>query len=240
MNKSKASSDKIYQQAETDYRSNNILISGLQQKLQLIGISPQSLNETNISSAVSIRAPIDGYVSSVKVNIGRYVTPSDILFELVNPMDIHLALTIFEKDIDKLHIGQKLVAYNNSKFEKKYPCEIILIGRDVNAERSIQVHCHFENYDRKLVPGMYMNAEIEIGNSNDYVVPEEAIVRYGDKQFIFVVIANSEYEMIEVTTGDSQNGIVAIIQAKGIDLKNTAIVTKNAYTLLMMLKNTAE
>lgn len=240
LNKSKASSDKIYQLAEADYRSNNILISGLQQKLLLIGISPQKLTETNISRTVSVCAPIDGFVSSVKVNIGRYVTPSDILFELVNPTDIHLALTIFEKDIDKLKIGQRLMAYNNNNPEIKHPCEIILIGKDVSPERSIQVHCHFENYDRTLVPGMYMNAEIEVGNLSAYVVPEEAIVHYGNKQCLFIAVNNMQYEMKEVTTGDAENGFIAITDARGVDLKNTPIVIKNAYTLLMTLKNTAE
>lgn len=240
LNKSKASSDKIYQLAEADYKSNNILISGLQQKLLLIGISPEKLNETNISRTASVRAPIDGFVSSVKVNIGRYVTPSDILFELVNPTDIHLALTIFEKDIDKLQIGQKLIAFNNNHPEKKHPCKIILIGKDVSPERSIQVHCHFENYDHALVPGMYMNAEIEVGNSSAYVLPEEAIVRFGNKQCIFIAINNLQYEMKEVTTGDAESGYIAITDAKGVDLKNATIVTKNAYTLLMILKNKAE
>jgi cobalt-zinc-cadmium efflux system membrane fusion protein len=37
----------------------------------------------------------------VNVNIGKYVTPSDILFEIVNPSDIHLALTVFEKILIK-------------------------------------------------------------------------------------------------------------------------------------------
>ncbi len=240
LNKSKASSDKIYQQAEADYKSNNILISGLQQKLQLIGINPMRLNETNISKTVSVHAPIDGFVSDVKVNIGRYVNPSDVIFELVNPSDIHLTLTVFEKDIDKLHIGQKLIAYNNNNPEKLHPCKIILINQDVTPERTIQVHCHFDNYDRTLVPGMYMNAEIEVGNSNSYVVPVEAIVRYGDKQYIFIVLNDRQYEMKEVTTGDTEGGFTAIIEAKGVDLKNATVVTKNAYTILMTLKNTAE
>lgn len=43
------------------------------------------------------------------MNIGKYVAPTDVLFELVNPDDIHLALTVFEKDFDKLFIGQKLL-----------------------------------------------------------------------------------------------------------------------------------
>lgn len=240
LNQSKASSDKTFQLAEAEYKSNKILISGLQQKLQLIGINPDRLNENNISRTVSIHAPIDGFVSAVKVNIGKYVTPSDVLFELVNPTDIHLALTIFEKDINSLFIGQKLVAYTNTDAGKKYHCEVILIGKDVSAEHSIEVHCHFEKYDNTLVPGMYMNAEIEAHSRNSYVVPEDAVVRYGDKQFVFITTQANNYEIKEVTTGASENGLVAINPIDGYDLKKQALVTKNAYSLLMKLKNTAE
>ena len=53
-----------------------------------------------------------------------------MLFEIINPDDIHLALDVFENDVNKLHIGQKLLAYTNNDPDKKYPCEIILIGKD--------------------------------------------------------------------------------------------------------------
>lgn len=240
LNRNKASSDKTFQLAAAEYKSNKILISGLQQKLQLIGINPERLHEGSISRTINVHAPIDGFVSAVNVNIGKYVTPSDVLFELVNPTDVHLALAIFEKDIDALYIGQKLVAYTNNNPDKKYPCEIILIGKDVSAERTLQVHCHFEKYDHTLVPGMYMNAEIALDNANAFVLPEDAVVRYGNKQYIFVAKAGNQYEMKEVQTGAAENGVIAISKADGIDLKTQKVVTKNAYTLLMKLKNTTE
>jgi len=240
LNKSKASSDKIYQQAEADYKSNQILINGLQQKLQLIGINPVQLTESNISRSVYVRATIDGYVSAVKANIGRYVSPTDVLFELVNPEDIHLVLHVFEKDLPKLQIGQKLVAYTNTNPDKKYPCDILLIGHQVSSEKSVEVHCHFERYDRTLVPGMYMNAEIETANTNAYLVPEEAVVRYENKQYVFIEKDKLHYEMKEVTTGEADDGLIALTEAKDVDIANATIVTSNAYTLLMMLKNTAE
>jgi cobalt-zinc-cadmium efflux system membrane fusion protein len=240
LNQNKASSDKTFQLAAAEYKSNKILISGLQQKLQLIGINPERLHEGSISRTINVHAPIDGFVSAVNVNIGKYVNPSDVLFELVNPTDVHLALAIFEKDIDALYIGQKLVAYTNNNPDKKYPCEIILIGKDVSAERTLQVHCHFEKYDHTLVPGMYMNAEIALGNANAFVLPEDAVVRYGNKQYIFVAKAGNQYEMKEVQTGAAENGVIAIGKAEGVDLKTQKVVTKNAYTLLMKLKNTTE
>ena len=57
------------------YKSNRILISSLRQKLQLIGINADKLSESNISKSVSVHSPIDGFVSAVDVNIGKYVTP---------------------------------------------------------------------------------------------------------------------------------------------------------------------
>ncbi len=46
--------------------------------------------------------------------------------------------------------------------------------------------------------------------------------------------------MSEVLTGDVENGYIAIIDAKGTDLASKQVVTKNAYTLLMKLKNKSE
>lgn len=240
LNKSKASSDKVYQQAMAEYKSNRILISSLRQKLQLIGINADKLSESNISKSVSVHSPIDGFVSAVDVNIGKYVTPSDVLFELVNPTDIHLALTVYEKDMSKLYMGQKVLAFTNNNPDKKYPCEVILIGKDVSNERAVQVHCHFEAYDKTLVPGMYMNAELELQKENILAVPEDAVVRYNNKQYIFVASGSKTYEMIEVVTGSTQNGYIAIADAKGTDLANANVVLKNAYTLLMKLKNAGE
>ena len=122
MNQSKASSDKVFEKSQTEYLSQKVLIKALSEKLKLIDINPDNLNENNISRSINIYSPIDGFVSTVKMNIGRYVTPTDILFELVNPADIHLALTVFEKDLDKLFIGQKIIAYNNNQTSRKYNC----------------------------------------------------------------------------------------------------------------------
>jgi len=97
LNKTQASSDKAAQQAETDYRTQQILISALKEKLQLIGINPAKLNESNISRTINLYSPINGFVSKVNVNIGKYVSPTEVLFELINPADIHLALKVLKR-----------------------------------------------------------------------------------------------------------------------------------------------
>lgn len=245
LNASKASSDKVFQQAQNNYLTQKILVKSLSEKLKLISINPDKLDENNISRSISIYSPIDGYVSAVNVNIGKYVNPSDVLFEIVNPADIHLALTVFEKDINQLAVGQKIVAYTNSNPEKKYLCEIILIGKDLSHDRSIVVHCHFENYDKVLIPGMFMNAEIEIQSSNTIAIAADAVVTFENKQFVFKANNSGDtnsylYEMIEVRTGKTENGYTAIISENAATLSEQIIVTKGAYALLMKMKNASE
>ena len=240
LNKSKAASDKVLQQANVDYITQKVMVKSLSEKLKLIGINPDNLTENNLSRSINIPSPIDGYVSKVNVNIGKYANPSDILFELVNPADIHLALNVFEKDIDKLFIGQTLFAYSNNNNAKKYSCKIILIGQDLTQDRSIEVHCHFEKYDKSLVPGMFMNAEIEVQSSNAIVIPTEAIVRFEGKQYVFIQTEDKRYLMQEVTTQNSENGFTQITFADNNDMLNKTFVTKGAYTLLMKMKNTEE
>ncbi len=238
LNQSKASSDKVFQQTEADYITEKINVKSLAERLELVGINPDKLDENTISKSINIYSPIDGYVSKVNVNIGKFTQPSEVLFELINPADIHLALTIFEKDLSKLSIGQKLFAYTNSQPDKKHECEIILIGKNLSTERSTEVHSHFENYDKSLVPGMYMNAEIEIKNNNVYALPEDAIVRFQNNQYIFLAETETLFTIHEVKTGDSENGFIEIVS--GESLVDKKIVVNGSYNLLMTMKNKVE
>lgn len=238
LNQSQASSDKVFQIAAAELRSLEIQAAGLSEKLKLIGINPNNVSTENLTRSINIFAPIKGFVTKVNANIGRYISPTDVLFELVNPEDIHLALRVFEKDVDKLVIGQKLLAFTNSNPEKKYNCEVLLIGKDLNNERNTEVHCHFEEYHKSLIPGTYMNAEVPIKSNNAFVLPEEAVVRFEGKQFVFTKKNDSEFEMTEVQTGVVENGFVEILN--GNPLSKMTFVTKGAYTLLMRLKNKSE
>lgn len=235
LNQSKASSDKVFQLAESDYKTQRILVKALAEKLRLINVNPEKLNENNISRTTNIYSPIDGFVAKVDVNIGKYVNPSDVLFELVNPTDIHLNLTVFEKDIDKLFIGQQLQAYTNSEPDKKYNCEIILISRNVSEQNSVEVHCHFKNYDKKLIPGMYMNAQVKSVETSANVLPNEAIVQHQGKQYVFSSNDGKQFFMDEVKAETLENGFSTI--ETNAKFRGKQFVVKGAYALLMQLKN---
>lgn len=238
LNQSQASSDKITQQAEAELRNNQIILAALKEKLQLVNINPNSVNASNISKSISILSPINGYATKVNVNIGKYINPSEVMFELVNPTDIHLNIKVYEKDISSLAIGKKLTAYTNANPDVKYECEIILINKEISMEGTTEVHCHFETYDKNLLPGMYMNAEIQINKNNANTLPEDAVVSFEGKDFVFIEIDKNKFQMVEVLTGTTQSGTIEIKNFATINDKK--IVVNGAYALLMKMKNTEE
>lgn len=238
LNASKASSDKVLQQSKAEMESQHINMQALARKLELIGINPERLTAGNISRTVNILSPINGFVAKVNVNIGKYTSPTDVLFELVNPSDIHLALNVFEKDVNQLSIGQKVVAYTNEHPDKKYDAEILLISKNLNEDRMATVHCHFNQFDPSLLPGMFINAEVAVNNATALTVPEEAIVRWENNFYVFLDKGNNTFHMQQVTPGNVHNGQEQF-SAPGIDTA-TKLVTKNAYALLMKMKNNGE
>lgn len=240
LNKNQASSDKILQQAQAEYETLKIQLKSLSQELRLININANHLNNENISTRIAIVSPIDGYVTKVNANIGKHIDTNEILFELVNPDDLHLALRVFEKDAIQLEIGQKLIAYSNDQPNKKYACKILLIGKNFAEDRSLLVHCHFddEKETKGLIPGMFMNAEVETEKRNMPSIAENAIVNYQGKNYVFVGRDTHHFEMIEVQTGNTEKGFTTINNASALDDKE--IVTHGAYDILMSLKNKEE
>lgn len=239
LNATKTSSDKVLEQTGSDYQTQRILVNSLREKLRMIGINPATLNENNIRRSVMIYAPINGYVSAVHVNIGRYVNPSDVLFELVNPNDLHLALKVFEKDLRYIKPGQRVKATLVNNPGKEYDAVVSLISRNLDEDRSAQVHCHLLNATDQLLPGMFANARIAVENREALTVPEEAVVRWGDGQYIFEEKGKGNFEMIPVKVGPANEGRTEIIATQG-SLAQKPLILKNAYAALMKLQNKAE
>jgi cobalt-zinc-cadmium efflux system membrane fusion protein len=234
-----ASSKKSYQLVLSDYNIQQALVQSIAEKLRIIHINPDKLNVNGISGTVPIYSPIDGYVSKVNVNIGKYVNPTDVLFELINPSDIHAAVTIFEKDLTafKKGVHGKVALVDNPG--KWYDIETILVSRNVSDNRTGMVHCHFEKPERNLLPGMFLNAEFELDSKPATVVPEEAVVRYMGKEFVFVTSDEKNFRLTEVHTGSKENGVVELQPGK-TDWLKTKIVVKGTYALLGKLKNKME
>lgn len=239
LNENKASSDKVTQKAFNESQNQNILMKGMAQKLTAMGINPGSLNANNIRRSFAVTSPISGYISTVNVNIGQYVSPMDKMFDIVNTGDLHLALKVFEKDLSKIKVGQKVFAFTNQNPTKKYEARVFIIGKDFSADRSVLIHCHFVDNSLQLLPGTFMNAEMEADSEEGIVIPDDAIVTWEEKQYIFEEVKPKTYKMFPVEIGNAENGFTELLNFKE-ENRSKKFVTKGAYQLLMALKNVEE
>lgn len=76
-------------------------------------------------------------------------------------------------------------------------------GKDLSKDGNKEAHCHFEQDDKILVSGTYMNAAIEVKNNQAFTLPEEAIVHFENKKYIYKSASNNQFEMTEVTVRES-------------------------------------
>ena len=239
LNKYQASSDKVTQKAANEAQSQGAAVRGIESQLRSYGINPGSVSSGNIRKSVSVVAPISGYISRVNASIGQYVSSADVLYEIVNNGQTHLVLKVFEKDLNKISAGQKVYVFTNQNPEKKYAATVKLIGKDFAPDRSVFIHCDLIDKDETLIPGTFMNAEIEVNAEEGFVIPDDAIVTWEGKQYVFEELKPKTYKMFPVTIGNSENGLTELLN---FDVKNAnkAFVTKGAYHLLMALKNVEE
>ncbi|MCB0696328.1 MAG: efflux RND transporter periplasmic adaptor subunit [Chitinophagaceae bacterium] len=235
---------KALQQAKANYESLQAKYMGLQSKLKLMNIDPVKVEQGNISSVINVYAPINGYVTEVNVNVGQYVTPQHVIFRLVNTEHLHAELTVFEKDIAKVEIGQP-VRFTLANEVKERTGTVHLVGKEISTDRTVRIHCHLDEEDIHLLPGMFLSAKIETSGSDVFALPDEAVMKFEGKDYLFAVNDDNlqdsiyRYKMVAVETGSSEDGYTAITLPVGYD-KNSQFVVKGAYTLLAKMKNIEE
>lgn len=239
LNSSQAVSEKNYQLAESEFAKQRITLKSLEEKLKLIHINPASLTSNSISKSVNIYAPISGMITKIDVNIGKYVNATDMLFQIMDNQSMYAKLNVFEKDAANLAIGQKLKVYTNTQPDVFYETKIEFVNKSYSEENAIEVYAKISNTTKKLIPGNYINASIQVETNNAYVVNNDAVVDFEDKKFVFIQDANTNsYSMQEVQLGIVTDKVSEIRNYE--TLQNKKVVISDAYTLLMVLKNKEE
>jgi len=252
--KENVNAQKTLQQSKTSYLNSLARMNGLAARLKMINIDAGSLKAESITSAANIYSPIDGFVTNVHVNIGKFVNPADVLFTIVDTEHLHAELTIFEKDVPKIHLGQK-VRFTRANESKERTAVVYLIGREIKPDRTINIHCHIDKEDKDLLPGMFLSATIETGNVLVSALPDDAIIDYQGAKYIFTPAevrheknsaedpaqhqGENHYRMIEVATGVSEDGYTEVTLPENFNA-NSEVVIAGGYAILSKMKNTQE
>ncbi len=95
LNVGNAGALKNYQNADAELKAMRTRRASLQQQIQMMGINPNSLNNSNLHSVLSVTSPISGTISNVFAKIGSYVDVSSPVAEIVDNSQLHLDLNVF-------------------------------------------------------------------------------------------------------------------------------------------------
>jgi len=222
---------KDFQRSESEYQSAKVRLAALASQLKMLGISPERLSIQTLSSTVQIFSPIEGYVSEVFTEIGKFVSPQDVLMRVIDKSHLHLELQVFEKDIFKVKNGQK-VHFKVKEWNESFEAHVKQISQNFEtATRSVNVHAHLDNIDSRFKVGMFIEAQIAVGEQKNLCVPEEAICESEGKFYVFVPKKDTEkgtfYERLEVQKGSSSDSWTVV---GGLKI-NQKVVGKGAYYL---------
>ncbi len=245
---------KTFQQTATDYKSLKARLYALRQRLALIGINGDNLQESGITGTYTITSPIDGYVAEVNVTLGKFVSPNDVVCRIINNTHLHAELTVFERDVPKIRDGQR-VRFTLVNETEERTARVFMIGREITKDRTLRVDAHLEKDDPRLVPNTALQALVELGEQPVSAVADDALVSASGKDYIFIAVegpseksqqagtkdttengAQKRFQMIEVKRGVSVGGWTEISLPSSFEAARANVVVKGAYSLLSKMQ----
>jgi cobalt-zinc-cadmium efflux system membrane fusion protein len=179
-----ANSKKVLQKAKSEYEVEKARFNSLKKQMNTMNLS----SSENATSSMAITAPISGYVTDVNVKIGTNAEPGQVLFSIVDNSKMHVDLLVYEKDLQKVKVGQTINFVLTNQDNTEIKGKVFSIGKAFeNETKSVAVHADISSEQQTLIPGMYVNALIDVGTHAVKAVPIEAVVKADGREFIFIL-----------------------------------------------------
>lgn len=232
-------SEKTYQKTKSELNIEKSRYQSLTNQLSLLSTNPNAMART-----LKIVAPISGNVSAIPIRIGTNIVNGQTLFSLVDNSKIHLDLKIYEKDLPYVHEGQK-VFFNLTNINKEeVTATIFSIGKAFEpGTKTVIAHANIDQVPDNLIPGLYVNALIDVGAKTVKALPNEAIIKADGRTFIFVADDSEtheehfHYQRVEVKTGVQELGYTQVDILEEVPAKYSIVIQGAYYLQSHLIKN---
>ncbi len=228
-----ATSKRNEQQAQANHDRLLALLKSYKEQLSLLGISAANLDANNLRKSVAIVAPMSGVVSSMQLVKGAYFESNQSLLEILDPSKTETHVQLFQTDLKNVKIGEEVQAKMDGKtmFGK-----IERIVPNLNSDNSGSAIVTW-NKTENLMVGSVFQVQIMQNEKEAFTVPAEALLSWNAKKYVIVQRENLQFELLEVNKSIENGARVGI---EGALQASDKVVVKNAYTLLMAMKNEDE
>jgi multidrug efflux system membrane fusion protein len=168
----------------------------------------------------TIKSPIDGRVGSVLINKGNVIKANDLVMVTINKITpIYVTFSVPEQSLSEI---KKYMAARSLKVEaiipgdEKRPAAGVLtfINNQVDTTTgTIQLKGTFENKDKRLWPGQFVNVILTLTTQRNAVVMPSAALQTGQQgQYVFVVTPDFTVESRPVTAARTYGELVVVAQ----------------------------
>ncbi|MFD1551564.1 efflux RND transporter periplasmic adaptor subunit [Putridiphycobacter roseus] len=182
---------KVFQKVQSDLAIEEAKYNSLKQQLNMLNINPNS----PVSTRLPILSPITGNITEVNIKIGSSVAPGNELFSIVDNDEMHIDLMVYEKDLGKVEKGQHVRFVLTNQSNTEINGTIFNVGKSFeNETKTVAVHADIDETEVQLIPGMYINALIDIGSEKVNTLPASAIIDDVGRKFIYVLEGKGELQ----------------------------------------------
>lgn len=226
---------KTLERAQAELTGAKARVATMGAKLRMFGSDPARLSPEAISSTYALRAPIAGNLTHIAITLGQFAEPNKPLFDLVDNRGLHIDLNVFEQDLARVQVGQKVVFGHAGEPVGKHTATIFGMNRSFESDQqAIIVHAKLDDTSEELLPGMFIEALIMTDSTQAWSLPSEAVVSNGDEHFIFVEDEPNTFKQVPVRTGASELGYTEVVLLSELPA-NAKVAIKGAYYLLSEL-----
>src|SRR5207248_752022 len=118
--------------------------------------------------------------------------PGKPLFTLVKDEPLKIELSVPEKAVAAVKIGEQVQLATVAFPDKVYSASVTRVGAEIGRTRSLIVEATIDK-GSDLVPGMFAEAHLVIGQTPRVILPKDAVAHRG-KQWHAFVVKNGEVE----------------------------------------------
>jgi cobalt-zinc-cadmium efflux system membrane fusion protein len=232
-----AASREELEQATTKLRTAEAEAASRRQRLLLLGLSAQRIGQlkssTQVTSEVSLPAPVSGTVISRSVNPGEVITADKELLRVSNLSSVWVIAQVYEKDLGKIRIGSGATITSDAYPGRVFRGQVSYIDPVIDqTTRTAQVRVELANPGQLLKLGMFVNvAFATLGGSEATtpVVPKIAVQNVNNQQVVFVATNEPNvFAMRRVRLGNESNGIFAVLEGVAV---GEQVVTDGSFLL---------
>ncbi|MCB0706444.1 MAG: efflux RND transporter periplasmic adaptor subunit [Saprospiraceae bacterium] len=233
---------KTVQKLQSEVSLKMAALKGLEKQLIYLGINASNLSVDNIVERIPVLSPMSGYITSIKMHNGMYVTPELELMEVVSEDHLHLELDVFEMDIAGLKVGQKISYTVPALGDTVYEGEVHVIGKEFNVQnKTVRIHGHLEKKRPQFIKDLYVEAKVWLNDQTVQALPEKAIIQDGAFSYIYVAKPlqdgdELEFEALKVIPGASSMGFTSLKLIDPVP-EGMSIVTNGAYFVYAQSKS---